>query len=135
MPVLTMMGRAFREIYRVFRGASPTHQHLRERLVFLLVLSAIVDVLASVAILFAEMNAPGSQIHTYGDALFWTTGQLLTVSSNLVNPISPVARVLDLFMEFYAITVVATVAGSMGAFFHRRGLERHPLPAPSTDLS
>lgn len=133
--MVTLMGRAFREIYRVFRGVSPTHQHLRERLVFLLVLSALVDILASVVIMFAERNAPGSQVHTYGDALFWTTGQLLTVSSNLANPITPVARVLDLFMEFYAITVVATVAGSMGAFFHRRGMERQPLPPPDKDLS
>ncbi len=128
MPVVTLMGRALREIYRVVRGASPTHLHLRERLAFLLILSVLVDLAASVPIRFAEMNAQGSQIHTYGDALFWTTGQLLTVSSNLANPISPVARVIDLVLEFYAITVVATVAGSMGAFFHRRGMERQPLP-------
>ncbi|GAA1716415.1 hypothetical protein [Fodinicola feengrottensis] len=129
------MGRAFREIYHVIRGTSPTHLHLRERLGFLLILSVVVDLVASVPIMFVEMGAQGSQIHSYGDALFWTTGQLLTVSSNLANPISPAARVIDLILEFYAITVVATVAGSMGAFFHRRGMERQPLPPESVDRS
>ncbi len=131
------MGRAFHEIYRVVRGTTPTHQHLRERLVFLFVLSVVVDLISSAVILYAEHAAPGTQIHTYGDAFFWTTGQLLTVSSNLANPISPLARAVDIGLEFYAITVVASLAGSMGAFFHRRGLERHPmhLPPATTDLS
>jgi hypothetical protein len=135
MSIVKVMADAFREIYRVIRADSPTHQHLRERLVFLLVLTVIVDIVASVPILFVERHAPGSQIQTYGDALFWTSGQLLTVSSNLANPISPVARVIDIGLEFYAISVVATVAGSMGAFFHRRGMERQVAPPADADLS
>lgn len=137
MPVVRLMGRAFREIYWVITGSTPTHQHLRERLAFLLVLTAVIDIIASAVILFAERSAPGTQIHDYGDALFWTTAQLLTVSSNLANPISALGRVTDIGLEFYAITVVASLAGSMGAFFHRRGMERHPLPVPpaTTDLS
>jgi hypothetical protein len=31
--------------------------------------------------------------------------------------------VLDVFMEAYAITVIAALAASMGAFLHRRSLE------------
>ena len=29
--------------------------------------------------------------------------------------------------EIFAISVVATLAGSFGAFFHRRGMELHPI--------
>jgi hypothetical protein len=35
--------------------------------------------------------------------------------------------VLDVFLQAYAISVVAVLAGSFGAFFHRRGIERAPM--------
>lgn len=53
----------------------------------------------------------------------WTTTQLLTVSSQLKNPISLGGRILDVFMEVYAITVIATLAGALGSFFQKRGQE------------
>ena len=36
------------------------------------------------------------------------------------------ARVLDVFLQAYAISAVESLAGSFGAFFHRRGNERDP---------
>jgi hypothetical protein len=48
----------------------------------------------------------------------------LTVSSQLRNPISTGARVLDIFFEMWAITVVAALAGSLGSFFtHKHHLD------------
>ena len=110
----------------VARGLTPTHEHLRARLVFLLVATLILDAVASVLIFFFERNADGTEITTVGDSLFWTCMQLLTVSSQLPNPISTPARVLDVFLQAYAISAVAILAGSFGAFFHRRGNERDP---------
>ena len=110
----------------VARGATPTHEHLRGRLAAVAVATIALDAVASLLILAFERNAPGTEITSYGDALFWTSTQLLTVSSQLPNPISTPARVLDVFLQAYAISVVAILAGSFGAFFHRRGLERDP---------
>ncbi len=76
---------------------------------------------------FFERHAPGTGIRTLGDSLFWTSTQLLTVSSQLNNPISTPARILDVLLQAYAISVVAMLAGSFGAFFHRRGIERDPI--------
>jgi hypothetical protein len=56
--------------------------------------------------------------------VFWTSTQLLTVSSQLPNPLSTPARVLDVVLQAYAISVVAILAGSLGAFFHGRTMER-----------
>lgn len=39
------------------------------------------------------------------------------------NPISLPGRVLDVVMEIYAITVIATLAGAFGAFLVKRGEE------------
>ena len=109
------------------RGATPTHEHLRARLTVVVVATLLLDAVASVVIFSFERNASGTAITNLGDAVFWTSTQLLTVSSQLPNPISTPARVLDVFLQAYAISVVAVLAGSFGAFFHRRGLERDPL--------
>ena len=114
------------EIHKVVRGATPTHEHLRARIAFVVAATVLLDAVASVLIFFFERHASGTEITTFGDALFWTSTQLLTVSSQLPNPISTPARVLDVFLQAYAISVVAVLAGSFGAFFHRRGLERDP---------
>ncbi len=111
----------------VARAATPTHEHLRARLAFILVASVAVDLVASVLIFVFERHAAGTEITTLGDAVFWTSTQLLTVSSQLANPISTPARVLDVILQAYAISVVAALAGSFGAFFHRRGMERDPV--------
>lgn len=120
---------AAREIHDVVRAATPTHEHLRARVGFVVLATALLDAVASVLILLFERHAPGTEITNLGDAVFWTSTQLLTVSSQLPNPISTPARVLDVFLQAYAISVVAVLAGSFGAFFHRRGIERDPPDA------
>jgi hypothetical protein len=115
------------EIRKIVRGATPTHAHLRSRLVLVVVATVALDAVASLLILGFERRAHGTEITNIGDAVFWTSTQLLTVSSQLPNPISAPARVLDVFLQAYAISVVAVLAGSWGAFFHRRGMERDPM--------
>ncbi|HET8599565.1 MAG TPA: hypothetical protein VFL99_04505 [Segeticoccus sp.] len=131
MLILAAFRRVAHEMYAVLGALTPTHRHLRERLVAMFFLTLLVDLLASVAVLFSERHAPGTEIHTYGDAVFWTTGQLLTVSSQLPNPLTAAGRVVDILLELYAITIVTAMAGSFSAFFHRRSLERHPYVPPT----
>jgi hypothetical protein len=115
---------AWEDVIRVFRGESPTHSHLRDRIIAIVFFTAVVDLIASVAILFLERNADRTEITNFGDSIFWVTTQLLTVSSQLHNPITPGGRVIDVFLQVIAISVVASLAGSFAAFFHRRGRER-----------
>jgi hypothetical protein len=118
-----------RELLKVARATTPTHEHLRSRLLFVLVATVALDAVASVLILMFERNATGTEITTLGDSVFWTSTQLLTVSSQLPNPISTPARVFDVLLQAYAISVVAVLAGSFSAFFHRRSMERDALKA------
>ena len=108
----------------VARGETITHRHLRERLVAMLALSVVVDLVCGVLIWMFERNAEGTDINSIGTALFFSSTQLLTVSSQMANPLTTAGRVLDVLMEAYAITVVAALAGSFGAFFHGRSAER-----------
>jgi hypothetical protein len=115
------------EVGKIARGTTPTHEHLRGRLIAVFVATVVLDLVASLFILGFERNADGTEITNFGDSVFWTSTQLLTVSSQLPNPISTPARVLDVFLQAYAISIVAVLAGSFGAFFHRRGMERDPI--------
>ena len=110
----------------VAQAVTPTHAHLRSRLTALAMATIMLDVVASVLIFIFERHANGTEITTFGDSVFWTTTQLLTVSSQLPNPISTPARVLDIGLQAWAISAVAILAGSFGAFFHRRGNEIDP---------
>ena len=115
------------------RPRKASHQHLRERVGRIVVATIGVDVAGSLLTYLFERDAHRTEITNLGDAVFWTTTQLLTVSSQLPNPISTGGRILDVFLQLWAISVIAWLAGAFGAFFHRRGLERDPLEpdAPS----
>ena len=126
------MRQARDEIRAVREGRTVAHLHLRERLAAIALFSIVVDLVGSAIVFMFERDAPGTKITTIGDSLFWTTTQLLTVSSQLPNPISTGGRITDVFLQFYAISIVAALAGSFGAFFNRRSLERHPLEPHSS---
>lgn len=107
----------------VLRARTPTHSRLRDRLVAIAVATVGFDLICGVLAFLFEHHQKQTQIETFGSALFWTTTQLLTVSSNIQNPISAPARVLDIVMEIYAITVIGSLAGALGAFLVKRGEE------------
>jgi hypothetical protein len=118
-----LMRRTGRELRAVFRAETPTHSRYRDHLTIIAVVTIGVDLLCTVLAYFLERHAAGTEIHSLGSAFFWTSTQLLTVSSQIRDPISFGGRVLDIFMEAYAISVVATLAGATGAFIQKRGLE------------
>ncbi len=112
------------EVAMVIRGESRTHRFLRSRLAFLLSTTLALDLIATVLMYLLEHDARGTGFHTFGGALFWVSAQLTTVSSQMPNPVTPGGRVLDVFLELWAISVVATAAASIAAFFHARHLEQ-----------
>ena len=114
------------ELRMVLRGESRTHRFLRSRLAFLTVSTIALDAVASVLMYLFEHDARGSGFDDYGGALFWVSAQLTTVSSQMPNPVTTPGRVLDIALELWAISVVATAAGSIAAFFHARHLEQNP---------
>jgi hypothetical protein len=118
-----VMASAGRELYHVGRGSTTTHRRLRERLTVIAVATVGVDLICAVLVLFLERNAHETEIKTFGSALFWTSTQLLTVSSNLGNPISTGGRILDVFMELWAITVIAALTGAVASFLNKRAEE------------
>jgi hypothetical protein len=120
---LRVLRSAAREFGDVLRAATTTHRRLRDELVAIIVATVGVDLLCAIAAFLLERHSQQTEIKTFGSAVFWTTTQMLTVSSQIKNPISLGGRILDVFMEIYAITVIATLAGALGSFLQKRGQE------------
>ncbi|MEA2487913.1 MAG: voltage-gated potassium channel [Actinomycetota bacterium] len=114
----------YEELRAIIRAETTTHEHFRDRLATLAMVSVVVDCAAALLAFLFEHDGAGSQIHSYGRALFWTSTQLLTVSSQIPNPVTTGGRVLDVFLELYAITVVTALAGTFATFLHHRSKER-----------
>jgi hypothetical protein len=116
--------RALGELRAVLSAATPTHRHLRDRLVVLWTVTLAVDLVCAGLMFLFERHESQTPLTDLGTALFFSSTQLLTVSSQLQGPYSVPGRVLDVFMEFYAITIVTALAGTFGSFLHRRSRER-----------
>ena len=95
------------------------HRRLLARLALVVGATVLIDALGTIAVYFLERHAPGSEVTSLGDAIFFTTVQLLTVSSQLKNPLTGWGRVVDVLLEVWAVVVVAGSAGAIAAFFQR----------------
>jgi hypothetical protein len=93
------------------------HRRLLARLVLIVLLTAAVDVLGTALVYALERNTRQTDIHSFFDAFFFTTVQLLTVSSQIKNPLTVAGRFVDLFLEVWAVLVVAGSAGAIASFF------------------
>ncbi|HEY6835094.1 MAG TPA: hypothetical protein VI142_01365 [Gaiellaceae bacterium] len=104
------------EIRRLTRW-SERHRRLLARLLIALLLSVLVDFGGALLVWHYESGLKGSDIHGFGDALFFSTVQVLTVSSSVKNPLTGAGKVLDVLLEAWAVFVITAVAGSFAAFF------------------
>ena len=93
------------------------HRRLAARLLLLVLATLVIDAVGSVAEYFLERHARATDITSFGDALFFTTVQLLTVSSQIKNPLTPAGRVVDVALEVWAVVAVAGSAGAIATFF------------------
>jgi hypothetical protein len=93
------------------------HRRLFARLAIVIGATLVIDSVGTVAIYFFERHAQATQITSVGDALFFTTVQLLTVSSQLRNPLTTAGRIVDVVLEVWAVVVVAGTAGAVATFF------------------
>jgi hypothetical protein len=98
---------------------APPHPHnvLRRRLLEALVLIAIVDAVGTFLMWLFENDVSRSEIHNIWDSFFFSTVQLLTVSSQMPNPVTTGGRVIDIALELTALFLVSGIAGVFASFF------------------
>jgi hypothetical protein len=109
------------EVMAVARAKTKTHYHLRRRLAIIFGSTAVFAIICTLVTYLAEHGA-GGEIHSLWDSFLFSASQLLTGSS-VANPKTNLGKVLELVFDLWAIFVVASLAGSFGAFFHARSKE------------
>jgi hypothetical protein len=113
----------FREELRRWITWGERHRRLLARITFAGVITLIVVLVAGGLMDAFEKGKPQSEIHGYWDAVFFSTVQALTVSSQLKNPVTTGGRFVDIFLEVWAVVVVTGVAGSFASFFQEADSE------------
>src|SRR5689334_11483835 len=93
------------------------HRRLIGRLLIVLLATLAIDAVGTILIYLTERNVRNGDINNLFDAFFFTTVQLLTVSSQIRNPLTTLGRVVDIFLEVWAVIVVAGSAGAIASFF------------------
>ena len=104
------------ELARLFTWEE-RHRRLAARLIIAFVLTLVVLAAGSVLIWIFESGKKGGDIHGFGEAVFFTSVQLLTISSSITNPVTAAGKVVDVALEMWAIFVVTAIAGSFASFF------------------
>ena len=104
------------ELARLFTWEE-RHRRLAARLIIAFVLTLVALAAGSVLVWIFESGKKGGEIHGFGDAVFFTAVQLLTISSSITNPVTAAGKVVDVALEMWAIFVVTAIAGSFASFF------------------
>jgi Ion channel len=103
--------------WRRILGWQERRRLLLARLGFLIAATLLIALVGTVAVYFLERHAPGTEIRSPWDAFFFTTVQLLTVSSSLKNPIATGGRIVNIAFESWGVIFVAGTADSAATFF------------------
>jgi hypothetical protein len=104
------------ELARLFTWEE-RHRRLAARLIIAFGLTLLVLAAGSALIWVFESGRKGGDIHGFGDAVFFTAVQLLTVSSSITNPLTAAGKVVDVVLEMWGIFVLTAIAGSFASFF------------------
>jgi len=86
----------------------------RRRLGQLAIVSVMVILLGAAVGFLLEEDAPGSQIQTFGDALWWSATIVTTVASELY-PVSVGGRILGFLLMLYAIGIFSYFIGAIAS--------------------
>jgi hypothetical protein len=100
-------------------GTEERHRRLHARFLTIVSITAVMDLLVATVICIADRSDQSDLGDHFGPSLVWTSSQLLTGGASY-SP-GTFAHVLEPFLELYAVTVVAALAGAFGSFFYSKG--------------
>lgn len=126
---LVRLGRAFpaaRVVSSSYRTVGTARRLFRSRLGYLAGMTAVVAIaIAELAFLF-ERDVPDGAFASFGDAVLWGFSVVLALQGDPV-PASVGARIAMLVGFVFGLVVVASLAGTIGAYFVEERRERAAL--------
>ncbi len=80
-------------------------------------LTVLIVIFGAVLVLGAERDYPGSNIHSYGDAIWWALVTVTTVGYGDYVPVSPTGRVIATLMLINGVVLISVVTAIIAARF------------------
>ena len=90
---------------------------VRQVLLYVAVLAAIVMCVGAVIVYHYERNIRGSGIHSLGAAFWWAFTTVSTVGTNTASPVTTVGRVVGVVLIFTGLAVVGCITAAVAAAF------------------
>ncbi|HEV3378551.1 MAG TPA: ion transporter [Thermoleophilaceae bacterium] len=115
---LARLGRALpaaRVVSASYRGLAPARHLLRSRLGYLAAVSVVVAIAAAELAYLFERDTARPAFDTFGDALIWGFSTVLALQGDPV-PESAGARIVMIVGFGFGLVIVASLAGTVGAF-------------------
>jgi voltage-gated potassium channel len=104
---------------RAFRGNTPSH--LRRRVVVFAAAFIVMFIyVISLAELHVERYAHGSNIKTFGDAVWWACVTMATVGYGDYYPVTPQGRVLAVILMMGGVAIVGTASATIVNYLNER---------------
>jgi Ion channel len=100
------------------RDPHTPHELLVRRLSLLTLITVVNGLVLAYLFYRFERGARGTEIHDYGDALFWTSSQLSSVSSSLRNPLTTPGRILAVGVDVVGVGVVTLLIATIVQHLH-----------------
>jgi voltage-gated potassium channel len=90
----------------------------------LLIASAMLVIIGSLAIYSVESGHPDSQINSMLDAVWWTVATVTTVGYGDVVPVTEIGQIVAIFYMFFGIGILALFISVLGTKFYKRRFEK-----------
>ena len=97
----------------------------RRRLGQLALISVLVILIGAAVGFILENNAPGSQIETFGDALWWSATTVTTVASE-VYPVATGGRIVGFLLMLYAVSIFTYFVASIATMLMELDAQQAP---------
>jgi voltage-gated potassium channel len=117
LAVLVPVFRVFIIAY-VFIRLATGRRRLQARIQFYaLYLTILVVTFGAALVLAAERTYPGSNIHTYGEAVWWAVVTVATVGYGDFVPVSPAGRTIATVMLFNGVAIISVITATVASKF------------------
>jgi len=117
LAVLVPIFRALLVFYifvRLARGRTRLQSRIQYYAAYLTIL---VITFGAALVLGAERNYPGSNIHTYGEAVWWACVTVTTVGYGDYVPVSPTGRGIATLMLFNGVAIISVITATISSRF------------------
>lgn len=94
--------------------------------------TALLSLVAALAVLDAERNAPDANITSFGDALWWSLTTITTVGYGDRYPVTPTGRMVALGLMVAGIALLGAVTGSLASWIIDRVREENAVDRAAT---